>query len=251
MRMRFGIAACLIALLMQGTVVSSAAGNGGDADLLRDRIGIRTNFSRNDLVIFGHADSKVEGVVIVLHGAYHREAQIFEKTQQAGIWINGDSRFYRNVPEIYHIYASHPLEGLVPPGLRVARQLTPRTVLYDNHGTRWDSGVLQSLAESGRVHTDLQSLQLDDSGLFRLEVALPPWLSPSTYSLDIFYFGEGKLIEHEYRRFAVHRSGFGARLYGFAHEYPFGHGVLAVIFAIGMGYLVNTLARLIGAYLRR
>ena len=73
--------------------------------------------------------------------------------------------------------------------------------------------------------------------LFRLDVPLPKNIRPGDYDVRVLHLRDGALLSEKFSSISVKKSGIGALIYRFAHEYSFFYGIFAVLFAVASGWI--------------
>ena len=73
--------------------------------------------------------------------------------------------------------------------------------------------------------------------LFRVSVPLPKNIRPGDYQVRVLHMREGRLLAEQGSTISVAKSGIGALIYQFAHDYSIFYGLFAVLFAVASGWL--------------
>jgi uncharacterized protein (TIGR02186 family) len=81
------------------------------------------------------------------------------------------------------------------------------------------------------------------NGLFRANVDFPAHVDIGEYEVSAYLFRAGNMIFEEHSVINMRKFGFSNQLSQFAKTYPWLHGILAVIFALVMGWLASVIFR--------
>ncbi len=225
-----------------GLLINLATGSPGAAaksivaDIDHHLIAITTDFSGDDVLIFGAVDQPGD-VVMALWGPL-TSVQVHHKERIAGIWINREPVTFGDVPSFYGIASSRPLGDMLKPErldryqLGVGR-LQIKTLAAD----------VQSLDEVPAYHDALLrqrqqgSLFADKVGrvtfvgdtLFRANLRLPSTVPTGKFLVEVYLVHNGEVVDAQTIPLVISKVGFGADIYRFANKYGFAYGVIALI----------------------
>jgi len=218
-------------------------------DLADHSIEIDLGFKGSNLLVFG-VTGDGDDIIVVLRGPDRRET-VRRKERIGGIWINGSSMTFRDVPSFYAVAATRPILDM---GID-ADFLDYYQIGNDRMGfapVRPDPGLAVSEFSDALVdHRVAQGLFTQDpipvkliSGrLFRTAIDLPSNVSTGTFSVRVYEVKDGKIIGRRQTPLSIKKVGLEARIYHFSREEAFLYGIFAVLVALIFGWLVSVLFR--------
>ena len=227
------------------------------ADLVTDlsdrRIEINSTFTGASLLLFGtftekfDYDPKLHDIVITVKGP-NKPMVIRKKANKAGIWINYYREEYMNIPSYYSVLSSRALEQITTKPILgklglgtnflffnpdVTRQLLPNSTAWKEFR---DAAV--RLKKEEKLYIDQPNgVKFVGNGLFRANIEFPANVDIGTYEVSAYLFRNGEMVFEEHSPITMRKFGFSNALSHFAHNYPWWHGILAVIFALFCGWL--------------
>ena len=89
----------------------SIHGNQAYFDLSDNEIEIQTNFNGKEVIIFGLTDPKFETVLVIKGPSKNTKVQ--KKERLFGLWINTKRIIYKNLPSIFFIATSSPINEIL------------------------------------------------------------------------------------------------------------------------------------------
>lgn len=225
-----------------------------------DTVPIGSDFSGRDIVIFGalvdtdYAEifSKKFDVIIEVIGK-QEEIAVRKKERIAGIWINADSRIFRDVPAFYSVVGNKPLSDIADLSLLNSlgigiQHLKARADKSDsvfemlNEG-EFNTALRRKMMEIGLFSEDLDGLEDLSPFLFRATLFLPPSIPTGFHTVKAHLFQDGKPIDVIEKRFEVKKIGFERWIHTFAQDYGLLHGFFAVFLAIFTGWFADLVFR--------
>jgi uncharacterized protein (TIGR02186 family) len=236
-----------------------AAGAGADrpamaksivADIDHHLIAITTDFSGDDVLIFGAVDQPGD-VVMALWGPL-TEVQVHRKERVAGIWVNHDAVTFGNVPSFYGLASSRPLTEMLPPAILDQYQLGISRLQIKTLAA--DDGALANIAYYRQALLDLReraSLYADKVGrvnfvgdtLFRANLRLPSTVPTGKFLIEVYLVRNGEIVDAQTIPLVISKVGFGADIYRFANRHGFAYGVVALIFSLALGWIAHLIFR--------
>ena len=238
-------------------------GNGVRAEglqigLANDVVSITSNFTGSDVVVFGSIE---EGdprlllthsyeIVVVLVGP-RRPVTVRRKERKLGIWVNGASQSFNNVPASYSLASTSKLEDLAPTQRLVFRQIGIKNLNLQS------SGVSRSPKETDEFRRSLERLKRSRSlyrerhdgvkflspSLFRARLRVPANVPIGQHTARAFLFHDGKLLASQSVDLDVRKDGFEQLTYDMAHQNGLLYGIIAVLIAIATGWIASVVFR--------
>lgn len=239
------------AIAVAGFAALAAAHGGRAADLAVDLsdhlIAITAGFSGTDLLLFGATEGEGD-VVVVVRGPPDRIA-VRRKVRIAGIWVNGPSADFENVPSLYIVRANRPLDDII--GLEMRRAMgigfdaflvRPVQPLRPGESVPYREALFRLKRDSG-LYSDETGIEFVDGRLFRTNIRFPASVATGDYQVDVYLIRDGRVINSQTTPLRVTKAGVGAAMYDFAHQYSALYGIIAIIMALFAGWLANAMFR--------
>jgi len=255
------LAVATLICLLAGEVFAQTASSQSQASaeelqmgLSVDVVPVTSEFSGRQIAVFGtveNADKVAQSlnqyaVVVTITGPLE-DIVVRRKERVLGVWMNRQSRVYRDVPTFYAV-ASNRVLGTI------ADQATLREnhIGIDNYSFNLYSSGAQtfilpapefaaSLRRLRREHAlyteDPKGVTFLGSSLFRATLALPSNVPIGKHTVTAYLFRGGKLLATRSAEFRVERAGSERYLYALAHTYALWYGVIAVVLALATGWL--------------
>lgn len=198
-----------------------------------------------------HASAVVpEGadVVILCRGEGHTLSMKKKGKVLGVLWMNTGDIEFRDVPGVYILRTTGPLDGLAPAQVlreldlgfdALAHESTPEgqdPALFDELVRLREQERLWSVEEGG---VEIAAADRTAATLATADFALPPKIPPGEYEILVYAFDgrEPKLIGEKGLR--VQQAGVTAAIMQLATEHGLLYGVLAVAIAIVVGLLTG------------
>lgn len=218
------------------------------ADLSRDNIEITTSFTGTRLLLFG-ATEGVGDLVVVVRGPNRREV-IRKKKKAAGIWVNGESVAFEQVPGYYFQASTRPVSQFAAKDeLARYRIGTSRLPMKAVSGTpaavarEYRAALLRLKHDQGLYSVGDTPVKFIDGRLFRVELVFPSNVPTGLYSAEIYLFQNGRAASISHKKLAVRRAGVEATVFKFAHQHAAIYGICAIVVALFAGWLAGAIFR--------
>lgn len=244
----------ILTLLFGANISTTAYSNQIIADLSKSAITINSGFHGVDLLLFGAVEGKQgDDILVVISGPPIDIAQR-RKANRAGIWINVETNIWQEVPSVYAILTTSPIDkithketlsrlniGAVNLDLNLAdgpesanAAPAPKKLIY---------ALKQNMSDLDLWSDDIGGVVLTKNTLFRAEVSLPANILSGTYDVRVLQFRDGIAISEDNTNLFIGKGGLSARIYNFAHDYSALYGIFAILFAVASGWLAATAFR--------
>jgi uncharacterized protein (TIGR02186 family) len=215
------------------------------ADLDLDEVAITTDFNGESLLLFGAVSAGATSDIIVIFKGPSVPLASRKKEQVSGIWMNRQTIVWQNAPSFYHIFSNRALDEVLS-----EKQQASLGIGADHIGLRtndadvgpeemklWHSALTRNMTERGLWQLNEQNVSIIRGALFRAPVDLPANIIPGEYEVRILHVQDNELIAEDITYISVAKTGIGAMIYSFAHNYSIFHGLFAVFFAVFSGWL--------------
>ena len=220
--------------------------------LSTDVIRITTDFSGEDLTIFGsldntdpllHRQSRYD-VSVVLEGPA-RPVTVRRKDRVLGIWINTQSETFVNVPESYSIATTRVLQDITNQESyrRLAlgmdyvhmRPLDPTSSVTTIE--EFTEALRRRKEATGLYNERVGGVQFLSQTLFRATLRLAPNVPVGTHRARAFLFKNGVFLKETNAHLAIVKSGFEQMLFRLSRNHSLFYGFCAVGLAILTGWI--------------
>lgn len=240
------ITLCLILSQASAKAQDALAENVLVADVSQENVAITTSFHGTNLLLFGAVSGqKGDDIVIIIQGPEGRIASR-RKEKVGGIWINTQSVTWQNAPSYYQIFATRPLDQIITASEADRLKVGYKHLLLQAKDTdltqqeldgEWLDALARTMGHENLWQTKEGAVSLSGGALFRVSVPLPKNIRPGNYDVRVLHLRDGALLSEQFNAIRVKKSGIGALISRFAHEYSFFYGIFAVLFAIASGWL--------------
>jgi len=247
----------LISLLTLAAFSLHSPAAGLVTDLSNKRIEIRYSFNGAQLILFGAVGSSAVDpvrdefdVVVVVRGP-EAETVVRRKDKVGAIWINNANIYFPAAPGYYAVAASRSLADIAHPTVFASYGIgfdnLPLIARTERGMATPDPEFKQALyrlrSEENLYRQEVDSVTIVREGLFRTDVHLPANVPVGEFLVETFVFQEGKLKARNRIKLNVDKEGFERAAYDFAHGYPFWYGIVAVMVALGAGWVAGVLGK--------
>lgn len=232
-----------------------------ESDLSSRRIEIESNFTGQQIVIFGTIENSKQSdfepglydVVVVVKGP--RETVVARrKSKVAGIWINTRSLTLGNAPGYYAVLSRREVHkvasdtvlnayglGFDAIGFRPIGKNVP--ALAAEGLSEFTDAVIRIKQREGLYIYDPEGVQFVGRNLFRATVDLPANVPVGNYATDVYLLRNGEVLSHNRSNLWITKAGFERFVYAAAFDHPLIYGIVAVIIAILAGLAASAMTR--------
>lgn len=232
-----------------------------ESDLSSRRIEIESNFTGQQIVIFGTIENSKQSefepglydVVVVVKGP--RETIVARrKSKVAGIWINTWSLTLGNAPGYYAVLSRREVHeiasdtvlnaygmGFDAIGFRPIGKNVP--ALAAQGLSEFTNAVIRIMQREGLYIYDPDGVVFVGRNLFRATVNLPANVPVGNYATDVYLLRNGEVLSHNRSNLRITKAGFERFVYAAAFDYPLLYGIVAVIVAIIAGLAASAMTR--------
>ena len=246
------LSAFLATLILMGLPAQADAAK--DSPLAMDMsdhdVAITTSFVGSKLLLFGTTGGK--GDVIVMVRGPKRDEVVRRKEKVAIIWVNNKKVVFNDIPSFYTVVSSRPLKDILSKKMLATHQIgLDHLKLEVGDADGMDAEAIDEFRRALIRRKQAKNLYLSrenditfiKSGLFRLNVSLPANITAGDYEVDTILIRNGRITSLQSTKLPVHKVGFEAQVYNFAHDYGLGYGLLAVLIAIVAGWIASVAFR--------
>lgn len=215
------------------------------ADLDLDQVSITIDFNGENLLLFGAVSGETASDIIVILKGPDVPIALRKKERASGIWMNKQTIVWQNAPSFYHIFSNRKLDTVLSKDqqgrLRIGAEhigLRTSEVMLDKEKAKaWRSALTRNMAERGLWKLNERNVSIMRGALFRAPVYLPANIVPGEYEVRVLHVQNNQLVAEDTTYISVAKTGIGAMIYAFAHDYSIFYGFFAVCFAAFAGWL--------------
>ncbi len=222
------------------------------ADTSDRDIAIESDFTGARLTVFGAVDNSRQvaansgyyDIIIVIRGP-SETVVAREKERVAGIWVNGRSESFEQVPSFYAALSTRPLDEIADESIlrRHGIEFNPKPQSGDAAPApdAFENAIIEAKQKERLYVIQPFAVAFLGTSLFRGTITLPAKVRVGTYKADVYLFHQGKLLSQSNTALFVHKAGIERELTALAYNQPWLYGVLSVIVAVACGLLGWTL----------
>ncbi len=237
------------------TMPEEAGGSALVTDSTKGLIDIDLSYHGDRIHFFGALEGiEPDGVVVKLTSPAER-VKLNIAGRVGPLWMNVKQYEVENVPFMYKIHASAPMDQLVPPDLArqlglgfetVKEQLTLHLVKGEAAESDKDTlfdGLLKLKNEGQLVQksTTKSRIRIKNGKIFQHYFTFPSAAKAGEYQVESFVFKDGKLVGKAIDTIRIRKVGLEAFVANAAQNHPVLYGISAVIIALAAGLIVGYL----------
>jgi len=219
------------------------------ADLSEHSVAITTDFSGSDILLFG-ATQGVEDVIVIVQGP-RLPRTIRRKERNVGIWMNGESVTFDQVPSYYAMATTRDIDSLLPAEVLESYGageehliITPALGTDPSIDvTAFREALIRNQRRVNLYSQEPARVEILGDSLFRVNLSFPTNVPVGEYSVRILLVHDQKVISTGSTHLKVGKAGIEASVYNFAHEYSALYGIVALIIAVTAGWAASVVFR--------
>lgn len=213
--------------------------------ITEEEVAVTSDYQGARLTVFGvhwqRGRSKSD-VVVLLRGPGEREL-VRRKRRILGLWINTDPVRFSEAPSFFALASTRPIGsflsastianlGLDPGALARLEGSTPA----DSDPAAYRRALVRLKKANGLYRESPSGLHLEDDGAFKVPFIIPANAPVGTYSVDVFLFRNGRLVQRKPGEIVISRIGIEKTIHTAAHKWPLLYGFSMVLIALAAGY---------------
>lgn len=223
-------------------------------DISSHLISVTSDFTGTSLLLFGAIKTADQygladhgDIVVVVRGPQKR-ILVRKKERVAGIWVNTQSVELQKVPSFYAVTSNRQLSEITDEGtLNRLKIGDNRLNLLPAHEakdpTPYTQAVIRQQNERKLFSIDQSAVYFLGNALFRTSIHFPATVPVGNYIAEVYLFHEGDLISAQTSPLFIKKFGLGRRIYDFAQNYPYIHGIAAIALALFAGWIASAIFR--------
>jgi len=228
--------------------------------LSNHRVAITSNFTGEDLVLFGTIEPETAGaalrssydLVVTVTGP-RQTVRTRRKERTLGIWVNVDSREFVRVPSYLAVLSNRPAAAIADPeSLRrlqigLGNFLLPQRIGPDIADTVRDDPFRLAFVRLERQHglyrEAATAVTFLTPTVFRAAIPLPAEAPVGNYAIDVKLFAEGAVIASTNSALEVSKAGFEQYVAEAAVNDGVIYGLATSLMALLTGWLASVVFR--------
>ena len=229
--------------------------------LSNPRVAITSNFTGEDLVLFGTiepdataAPVRTLGYDLVVTVAGPRKTfRTRRKARMAAIWVNVDSREFSGVPSYLAALSNRPFNQIVNAENRRRLQIgLDNYLLTQRIGPDFADTVLDDPFRLAFVKLEGQhelyrentaAVTFLTPSVFRAAIPLPADVPVGDYAIDVKLFADGAMIQSASTAFEITKVGFEQYVADAARDYGLLYGLATMALALLTGWSASVIFR--------
>jgi uncharacterized protein (TIGR02186 family) len=220
-------------------------------DLSNDQVQINTGFNGTDVMLFGTTNG-ADDIIVTITGSPETN-MVRKKTQIAGIWVNTENVIFDGAPNFYAIASTRPLGQIAEPRILKLHQIGVQNLAIvlsqsskkptNKALTKYKQALVRLKNELGLFVINPMNVKLIDDQLFKTNIYFPANMSTGNYIAEVFSFKNGELVEKTNKPILVEKVGIGAEVFNLAHNQSALYGIIAILIAVGSGWIAAVVFR--------
>jgi uncharacterized protein (TIGR02186 family) len=250
----------ILAIAVCAAAAGPAAAEKVVASLSSHRVAITSNFTGQDLVLFGAIEPDTNGqelrnnydIVVTVTGP--RETyRTRRKERVVGIWVNVDSRPFLNVPSYLSVLANRPFthitdtENLRKEQIGLDNYTLTQRVGADFADTVRDDPFRAAFVrienENGLYNESSDAVTFVTPTVFRTAIPLPSQVPTGVYMIDVKLFAGGDIVGRTATAFEITKAGFEEFVAEAARDHGFLYGLFTALLALLTGWFASVVLR--------
>ena len=208
-------------------------------DLSQNEINIKTNFTGQELILFGIVEPNNE-VIVVVKGP-EKNITVRNKKRILGFWFNAKSIIYQNVPSVYFISSSVKINEILEEKEIFSNKLSFDSINFIPESnkdlfidlTEWNKSLIR-IQKQNDLFKEFE-LKIVDGKLFQTRLYFPSNIPTGVYNVDIYQAKNKQIFSSSSKIIKVDKIGIGNKIYIFAKNESILYGILAIILAVFFG----------------
>jgi len=213
-------------------------------DLAQDHVDITAGFTGASLTLFGVKEGQGD-IAIVIRGPA-KNMLVRRKEQILGIWMNGRSVKFKDVPAYYDYALSRPEEKLADEATLKENGIGLNALRFEGEKKRarsYQEALIRNKQAQGLFPLQAKRIKFISDKFFRASFYLPSNVPTGAYQIHTYLIDQGQISEKTTTNLRVMQAGMEARIYKFAHSQSLAYGFLCVLIAVLAGWTVNAVRR--------
>ncbi|MEM8771538.1 MAG: TIGR02186 family protein [Pseudomonadota bacterium] len=213
--------------------------------LTDDVVEVDANFSGAQVTVFGAIEAETTDIgkldlVAVLSGP-PGDYTIRPLQRNGLIWLPGAPQNVADIPRFYATVATRPVKDIVPLYDQDQYDIGAEQLHTDEEmlPAGYREAFLEAQRSAGRYSDLVGGVFFVKETLFTIKLELPADTPVGDYTLDVFAYRDGVLLDRDFAMLQVNKVGLERRVYELAHERPRLYGFLCVAVSLLAGWIAG------------
>lgn len=218
------------------------------ADLSNHLVAITTGFTGAEILLFGAVEGPGDVVVTVRGPA--RDESVRRKVRVAGLWMNGAEVRFTGVPVFYAMFSSRPPAEIVTEEMAEIHQIGAENLTLRSDSRRspeeidtFRAALIRAKERQGLYQPKEGRLTFLGQRLFRANLEFPGNVPTGAYRVEVLLIRDGRVVSAQTTPLYISQAGISADVYEFAHRQAVLYGLLAIVVAVGSGWIAGAVFR--------
>ena len=224
--------------------------------LSNETVGITSSFDGTEVVVVGSIENGDKerlangkyNLVISLDGPTDFTT-VRRKEHKFGIWVNGLSEQFSDVPSSYTMAATRPVAQIsdaenlkiLEVGLDNLNIVPIGQNLNQAQTKEFRDSLVRLKISKGLYLVNIGGIEFLTPTLFKATLSVPANVPIGRHLAHAYLFDGGKFIASQFTTLEVRKKGFEQQAYELAHNHGLIYGILAVLIAMFTGWLASVI----------
>ncbi len=214
-----------------------------------DNIGISLIYNGATLTITGES-TPGDDLIVKVSSTQYTDVHLKYKGKASGIfWMKLGTMEFKNVPNVYMLYSTGPLNNMMGAEARAANQIgydairANATMERSDHaevGPEWFDQFLK-FKQKEKLYSITEGTVTRNGNQFKLEAHWPFQAPPETYNVQVLAVRNGQVVEQATAPITVAQVGMVKKLSGLAFNNAAVYGIMAIVIAMVAGFAVGAI----------
>lgn len=211
------------------------------ADVSDRSIAVTAGFTGARTTLFGTLPESGD-VIIVVKGP-PETITVREKNRIAGMWVNGAFHTFKNVPGIYWVASSRPLELIAPDDFLRAQQIGLMNISLKDSDAPEDARI-KEFSHALLIQKAMRDeytfapamIHVMEERLYRADLELPSSAPTGAYIATTYLMQDGKLISAQQTPIYLKKVGTPEWISNMAQSHSYIYALITIVFASFSGW---------------
>lgn len=214
---------------------------------------ITSSFTGEKIVVFGAvrgvpADDTAYEVAVVVQGP-SQDIVVRQKRRFLGVWANGNSQEFHDVPSYYVMHLSENFSGTLTPSDLVQYRLGVPSLSFvqeaagDATAGRFATALIGLKSARGLYAERNREVELLAPNVFRTTFFLPSDIPTGEYRVSVYLFRGTTFLAGQTQKLTIEKGGYSERIARASIDYPLAYGLACVTLALFTGWFAGVIFR--------
>lgn len=216
-------------------------------DMSEYHVNIDSTFTGKSIILFG-AQNDPGDVLLTVRGPKRNVTVRKKKEAFGGMWINGKSVTFLDVPYYYSLSGNNTDATSLLSSLHQSLEIGQRHIILNtprpieaSEREEFTTAFLELQQQKGLYRQFSEPLKYMDDTLFKTQITFPDTLPRGNYAVDMYLIEDNRLRGMQTLPITVEKVGFDAFIYDLAHNNSILYALLAIGIALTVGWTISQL----------